>query len=880
MRNRTAILLQTVAFGVAGAIGAQLISYFGGTMFGDWRLVLQGLQESSKFWGLVIAFVLAVACILLLFQYERRLVARSLGNTLMALRLAGILVLFLALLEPIWTWSYEDERTGRVIVAIDASESMDTVDEFATRAEKLRWAKALGLVTASEQIDRWIKAFEAGEEPEWVTENETSDPVRRDQLTRARKENVDSLCREVDKLSRKEIARRIVVQRPEPLLDKLSKYAQSSLMLFAGKTVDTKPEEIEKLLAQPELDVDREHSDLTQPLNAGLAGPADPPLAGIVLISDGRDTAHPDMNDFLSRVTGLGVPIHTVLVGSNRRPRDLSVMALDYPESVFKADTPVVKAILHQSGFDGQQANVLLESIDPENPAEPLTQLVPLNTESVEVSFPLKDLPAGLHRYRLRIEPQEDETRDDNNERELAIQVVDDKADVLLVDGEARWEFRYLEAALSRDEQVELHTVLFDQPYINVLSTTFFPRKLAIGKMEAARGNEPAASPFKDFDVVIVGDVSPQQLGVDGWNALEHYVREEGGTLVLIAGQRHLPAAYTTRQLEALLPIESPRVMALNNAAQLGPPHSRGFKLQVTHDGSLQDMFLMDADPLQNQRIWESLPGHPWGVVGQVKAAATVWAAALAPGEPTGLDAERQNAIIAQHYVGDGQVVWIGIDSTWRWRLRVGDVYHHRFWGQLARWSVDFKATDTSGVAKFGLVKPIISQTEEAVFRVRWDDRFLKQHPQAKGQVVLAPTGEHEPAEEITLDLRAAGRRGQMEARVGKLKPGQYRAKLIIEGAQIATQLAPAELTVNREITAELKDISANRELLSEMASVTGGKFFTPDQIDEIPELFSNVTQRTSIHEEIPLYSHWSVLALFALFMTAEWVLRKLNGLP
>ena len=44
------------------------------------------------------------------------------------------------------------------------------------------------------------------------------------------------------------------------------------------------------------------------------------------------------------------------------------------------------------------------------------------------------------------------------------VQVADDKARVLLVDGEARWEFRYLRNALARDPRVTVEAVVFHQP--------------------------------------------------------------------------------------------------------------------------------------------------------------------------------------------------------------------------------------------------------------------------------------------------------------------------------------------------------------------------------------------------------------------------------
>ena len=45
--------------------------------------------------------------------------------------------------------------------------------------------------------------------------------------------------------------------------------------------------------------------------------------------------------------------------------------------------------------------------------------------------------------------------------------MADDKARVLLVDGEARWEFQYLRNALVRDPRVTVDAVVFHQPALS-----------------------------------------------------------------------------------------------------------------------------------------------------------------------------------------------------------------------------------------------------------------------------------------------------------------------------------------------------------------------------------------------------------------------------
>ena len=80
----------------------------------------------------------------------------------------------------------------------------------------------------------------------------------------------------------------------------------------------------------------------------------------------------------------------------------------------------------------------------------------------VTFRVPLEE--AGTAALSLAVGPLDGDARPDNDRRTVMIQVADDKANVLLVDGEARWEFRYLRNALARDPHVKVKAVVFHQP--------------------------------------------------------------------------------------------------------------------------------------------------------------------------------------------------------------------------------------------------------------------------------------------------------------------------------------------------------------------------------------------------------------------------------
>jgi hypothetical protein len=132
-----------------------------------------------------------------------------------------------------------------------------------------------------------------------------------------------------------------------------------------------------------------------------------------------------------------------------------------------------------------------------------------------------------------------------------------------------------------------------------------------------------------------------------------------------------------------------------------------------------------------------------------------------------------------------------------------------------------------------------------------------------------------------TLALKpAAGRPLEHEARAVALPTGEYRIKLVVEGADMGAGNVSTFLYVNEQDTLELSDLSSNRQLLTEVADASHGRLFLPDQVGEIADLFRDPTLTSAVGSETELWDHWAVMLLFFGLLTAEWVLRKLNGLP
>lgn len=828
-------------------------------------------QGRGLWWLWLSLAALAAAGVIFLYRYERRLVAARIGNTLLALRLSAIALLFFALLQPVLAVVRERAAERRILIAIDVSQSMQTPDPQASDAEKLRWARALGTIGNDhnrDRIDQWLQALENEQEPKWVASDEGEAAA---QLAQTRRDSLHQLLDDIGALQRREIVQRILTSTTTPLLAELQQIGDVQIHLFADQAVTVEADALSLMdLNEQELGLNVGVTNLQAGIATGTSSGEQPSTAGIVLLTDGRDTS---THDPIATARALGrenIPLFPVLIGSPRNPIDITVTDLDFPTSVFLGDTPRLTATLATTGFAGREIEVVLQ---PATGAA-MRKTIDVEADTTTVAFDWPADSAGRTSFSLSVAAQQEELRDDNNAAEFALTVVDDTIRVLLIEEEARWEFRFIDNAFNRDSRVDVAQVIFEQPFLKVLDASFFPRQLDWP-------NDPAAwdkTALAETDVVIVGDVSQTHLTPTDWESLERYVDAGRGTLVLLAGKNYATDGKLPPALQRLLPVSDLRIEQFANKSAQSSPVERGFHLSLTPEGEREPMLQFAADPQANREIWRDFAGHVWGMTGTAKPGASVLATMDPPADaPPGTSADR--AILARQTYGLGQVLWLGIDSTWRWRHRAGDRYHHRFWGQLARWGARQQSLGGTDSVKFGLERSDISQGETAVVRARFNRVFLERYPQLTATAELVAAGESRIMQTLPL-TPAPGRPLAYEGEAIDLPPGEYTARLKVDGADLDAAEFAATLFVTQPPTQELTDLSANAELLSQLATVSGGQLIGPDALSELPQLLNAAEVAHDDRDEVALWQHPLLLLLFCALITTEWAIRKLNGLP
>jgi len=571
------------------------------------------------------------------------------------------------------------------------------------------------------------------------------------------------------------------------------------------------------------------------------------------LFTDGAHNAASDPVEAAAHL--VSTPLFIVPVGRSDPIRDAVVHHAQAPATVFENDVALVEAMLDAYDLAGHPVTVDFECND--TLIESRTLVPNTNAYVARLRFEHKPGALGTCRYAVRARPLPDESILDNNAARLDVEVIESRLNVLLVDRLPRWEFRFLCNLFKRDPRVEAEAALLDEPRAQVGWT--------------ALGLPDELQQWQTFRVVILGDVDPHDLNVERQAALAAYVRQ-GGTLVVIAGEEAMPAAYRGQPLERILPVE---------LCAVPPAAAEGYHPFITSAGRETPVTRLEADEDASQRLWrEQIVIHelsPWACP---RPTAHMLIACVPPSaSDVGADAP---ALVSWHFYGRGRVIYLAAPVTYQLRQRFGDRYHHRFWGQLLRWAV---ARQTAGGGRTVLVstdKNQYAHDEPVRVAVRLADLDRKPIPAA----------------EITVDATQDGRPvGRVELHEDNTEAGLYvgtlhalpagTITLTAAGPQVAALLAaeqdksPAQTLIQVEpaLHAELRHTQCDLALLSRLAETAGGLVVPPTALESLVANLDMTPEVTVSHETRPAWNRWWVLWLVVGCLSAEWVTRKLAGL-
>src|SRR5688572_22700880 len=269
---------------------------------------------------------------------------------------------------------------------------------------------------------------------------------------------------------------------------------------------------------------------LAPALNSAREELAGLPVAGVVLVSDGADTTDSAIGDALLGLKAEKLPVFTVGVGSEKLPQDIQIDRVSTPRTVLKNASLLLDVIVRQTGYAGKTVTVDVEDEGRIVGSEKVE--LPADGSPATVRIRAKASEPGPRLFRFKVAPQEGEVVTQNNVRETILNVRDDTERILYFEGEPRWEFKFLNRAITEDK--------------NLLSVSL--QRTADNKYMRLRGEEDeivggfpkTRDELFKYRGLIIGSVEAGLFSGDQLQMIAAFVDRRGGGLLLLGGPRSL----------------------------------------------------------------------------------------------------------------------------------------------------------------------------------------------------------------------------------------------------------------------------------------------------------------------------------------------------
>jgi hypothetical protein len=505
-----------------------------------------------------------------------------------------------------------------------------------------------------------------------------------------------------------------------------------------------------------------------------------------------------------------------------------------------------------QHGYAGQKAMLTVRDGDKTLAAREVTLAANgvLQTEPVFFSAGT----AGAKSLRFGIEPIAGEENLSNNAMTRPMLVSDAKRRILYIEGEPRWEFKFIRRAEEDDPTVQLVSMLRT-------SENKIYRQGISDPSELADGFPVRPENLFGYAGIIIGSVDADYFTPLQQELLREYVDRRGGGVLFLGGRSSLSdGGWGASSMNELLPTFLP--------AGRNSFHRNSATVELTTAGVDSPITRLLDDPAKNAERWKKLTYlADYQDAGSPKPGASVLAQ---------MNAGRRKLpmLITQNY-GHGRTAIMATGGTWRWQMSeaLGDPSHDLFWQQLLRWLV----ADSPGPVTASM--PARNLMDEGHVQVAAQVRDRQFQPMANAHVtahIVGPEGAN-----ALIDLMPSRETpGQYQTEWTAEKPGAYLAEITAESVGSQPQeLGRDVLTFQREDgIAENFHTEQNQSLLQQLASQTGGRYWEPSDLKNLPRDIAYSEAGISVRTTDELWNMPIVFVLLLGLPITEWLLRRKWG--
>ena len=583
----------------------------------------------------------------------------------------------------------------------------------------------------------------------------------------------------------------------------------------------------------------------------------DLPVGAILLLSDGSQNAEGDRGtgfslDALRALRNRRLPVHTVGFGEEQHAHDVEMETVSMAASAAANARVSATLSLIQHGYAGEKAKLRVRDGDKVLTEREITLSLDGRTQTESLFFPIGS--AGAKSLTFSIEPLPGEENLANNAMTWPILVSDAKRRILYVEGEPRWEYKFIRRAEADDPTVQLVSMLRT-------SENKVYRQGISDPGELANGFPVRPEDLFGYAGIIIGSVDADYFTPLQKELLREYVDRRGGGILFLGGRSSLSdGGWAASSLNDLLPTLLP---AGNHNF-----HRNAATVELTPEGVESPITQIVDDPGKNAQRWKKLAYlADYEDAGSPKPGATVLA-------NLHVGRRRLPLLITQNY-GHGRTAIMATGGTWRWQMSeaLGDPSHDLFWQQLLRWLI----ADSPGPVVVSMPERLLMDEGQVQLTAQVRDRQFQQEPNA--HVTAHIVGPDNVNAQIDLTPSESSP-GQYQMEWTAEKPGAYLVEVLAESARSAPQeLGRDVLTFQRQDgIAENFHTEQNRPLLEQLASDTGGRYWKPSELKNITEDISYSEAGISVRSTKELWDMPIAYLLLLGLPIAEWLLRRKWG--
>jgi uncharacterized membrane protein len=576
---------------------------------------------------------------------------------------------------------------------------------------------------------------------------------------------------------------------------------------------------------------------------------SDLPVGAIVLLSDGAENKGGIDLDTISALRNRRLPVHTIGFGKENAAHDIEVDDVSVAPRAMADSRMTATVSFHQRGYAGSKVLLSVKDGDKLLTGQDVTLGTDGEIQTQTVFFNAGTAGVKDVVFSLASLPNEESVK--NNAVTRLVTVSGDKRRILYVEGEPRWEYKFIRRAAEDDHGIQV---------VSMLRTTenkLYRQGISDPK-ELEDGFPTKAEDLFAYDAIIIGSVEAGYFTPSQQELLREFVDRRGGGVLFLGGRFALAdGGWNASSVADLLPTFLPPGRNTFHRDPAVP--------ELTAAGAESALTRLIDDPAKNVERWKKLPYlMDYQEAGSPKPGATVLAQ-MNNGRNT------MPLLVTQIY-GRGRTALLATSGTWRWQMSspVGDPAHDLFWQQLLRW---ISADSPGHIAATMPSQQLMDEGHVHLTAMVRDKEF---QPAADAHVVAHVSG---PEGSSTLvDLAPVpDTPGAFQAEWTADKSGSYLAE--VTATHGTDDLGRDVLAYERtDGVAENFHTGQNRDLLQKLASETGGTYWNAADLSRLPKEISYSEAGISVRDTKDLWNMPIVFLLLLALLSGEWLMRRKWG--